>query len=60
MVMDPISRGVLSVLPAKVEVRESCRRGIAGGRDQVDRRACWCVAEVNHDLPEVSGGGERQ
>jgi hypothetical protein len=47
-------------LPAKVEVRESCRRGIVGGRHQVDRRACWCVAEVSHDLPEVSGGGERE
>jgi len=60
MVMDPISRGVLCVLPAKVEATESCRRRIVGGLYLVVRRARLRVAEDSGVLPEVSGGGERE
>jgi len=60
VVMDPISRGVLSVSPAKVEATESCRRGIVGGLHLLVRRARLRVAEGSGVLPEVSGGGERQ
>jgi len=58
-VMDPISRGVLSVSPAKVEATESRRRGIVGALYLLVRRARLRVAEDSGVLPEVSGGGER-